>query len=57
MCWGRKTTEPCCQLAGGILEESIFWGTGGKRYKVEETDCIAVGAKACVFRIEKVPLE
>ncbi|MBI5052825.1 MAG: 4-vinyl reductase [Chloroflexi bacterium] len=57
VCWGRKTTEPCCQLAGGILEESIFWGTGGKRYKVEETDCIAVGAKACVFRIEKVPLE
>lgn len=57
VCWGRKTTEPCCQLAGGILEESIYWGTGGRRYKVEETDCIAVGAKACVFKIDKVPLE
>lgn len=57
VCWGRTTTEPCCHLAGGILEESVFWGTGGKRYKVEETECMAMGAKACVFKIDKIPLE
>ncbi len=57
VCWGRHTTEPCCHLAQGILEESIFWGTGGRRFKVEETQCIAVGAPTCVFRIEKKPLD
>jgi predicted hydrocarbon binding protein len=44
-------------LAHGILEESVFWGTGGRRFRIEETECIAVGAKACVFKIDKKPLE
>ncbi len=57
VCWRRQTTEPCCHLALGILEESIFWGTGGRRYKVEETECIASGAKVCVFRIDKKPMD
>jgi hypothetical protein len=57
VCWGRQTTEPCCQLAQGILEESVFWGTGGRRFRIEETECKAVGAKACVFKIDKKPLE
>lgn len=57
VCWGRQTTEPCCHLALGILEESVFWGTGGRRFRIEETDCIAVGAKTCVFKIDKKPLE
>lgn len=57
VCWGRHTTEPCCQLAQGILVESIFWGTGGRRYWVEEIECAAVGAKACVFKIYKKPLD
>ncbi len=57
VCWGRHTTEPCCHLALGLLDESIFWGTGGRRYRVEETECIAVGAKTCVFKIEKTPLD
>ena len=57
VCWNRHTSEPCCQLVIGILEEAIFWGTAGRRYKVEETDCIAIGAKNCVFRIDKQPLD
>lgn len=57
VCWKRQTTEPCCYLALGILEESIFWGTGGRRYKVEESECIAAGASSCIFRIDKRPLD
>jgi hypothetical protein len=57
VCWNRQTSEPCCHLALGILEESIFWGTGGRRYKVEESECIAAGAATCVFRIDKKPLD
>ena len=57
VCWGRQTSEPCCQLAQGILEESIFWGTGGRRFRVEERQCIAAGAATCLFRIDKKPLD
>jgi len=57
VCWGRQTTEPCCHLALGILDELVFWGTGGRRYRVEESECIAVGAKACMFRIDKKPMD
>ncbi len=57
VCWGRKSETPCCQLATGILEEAIFWGTGGRRYRVEETACIAAGDENCVFQIDKRPLD
>jgi hypothetical protein len=57
VCWGRHTDEPCCQLAGGLLDEAIFWGTGGRRFKVEEISCTAAGAEACTFRIDKHPLD
>jgi hypothetical protein len=57
VCWKRQTHEPCCHLALGILEESIFWGTGGRRYQVEESECTAAGAPTCVFRIDKRPLD
>jgi hypothetical protein len=57
VCWKRQTDEPCCHLAGGLLEEAIFWGTGGRRFKVVETECIAAGAANCVFRIDKHPLD
>jgi hypothetical protein len=57
LCWGRKTDAPCCQLAQGLLEESIFWGTGGRRYHIEEVECIGMGDPACVFQIDKQPLD
>lgn len=57
VCWGRQTEAPCCHLALGILEEAIFWGTGGRRYSVEERHCIATGAPACEFYISKTPAD
>jgi hypothetical protein len=57
VCWGRKTDEPCCHLAGGLLEEAIFWGTGGRRFRVEEIACIAKGDVTCTFEIDKQPLD
>jgi hypothetical protein len=57
VCWQRHSDEPCCQLAGGLLDEAIFWGTGGRRFKVEEVKCIAAGDAACTFRIDKHPLD
>lgn len=57
LCWKRQTDDPCCQLANGLLDEAIFWGTGGHRFKVEEISCIAMGKPTCTFRIEKQPLD
>lgn len=57
VCWQRHTEEPCCQLAGGLLEEAIYWGTGGRRFKVEEIECIAAGHPACLFHIDKRPTD
>ena len=53
--WDARPQSRVVNWVGGDLgEELIFGGTGGKRYKVEETDCTAVGAKACVLKIDKV---
>ena len=57
VCWGRQSDEPCCHLAGGLLEEAIYWGTGGRRFRVEEISCIARGDSTCTFQIDKQPLE
>ena len=57
VCWHRHTDGPCCHLAGGLLEEAMFWGTGGRRFKVEEINCIAKGDPTCTFQIDKQPIE
>lgn len=57
VCWGRQADEPCCQLAGGLLEEAIFWGTGGRRFRVEEVQCMARGDATCTFQIDKRPVD
>ena len=57
VCWKRTTDEVCCHLAGGLLEESLFWGTGGRRFKVEEILCVAKGDPTCTFQIDKQPLD
>jgi predicted hydrocarbon binding protein len=56
LCWGRKTEEPVCHLAVGLLQESLYWVSGGKIFNVEETHCIARGDPACTIRIEKQPI-
>ncbi|HKZ70806.1 MAG TPA: 4-vinyl reductase [Anaerolineales bacterium] len=57
ICWGRKSDIPCCHLAVGILQESLYWVSGGKNFSVQETSCIARGDEACTVVIEKKPLD
>jgi predicted hydrocarbon binding protein len=57
MCWGRKSDTPCCHLAVGILQESLYWVSGGKNFEVQETACVACGDEACTFVIDKKPLD
>ncbi|HLF02284.1 MAG TPA: 4-vinyl reductase [Anaerolineales bacterium] len=57
ICWGRKSDIPCCHLAVGILQESLYWVSGGKNFAVQETSCIARGDEACTIVIDKKPLD
>lgn len=57
VCWGRHAETPCCFLAVGILQEALYWVSGGKNFEVSETACVACGAEACLIVIEKKPLD
>lgn len=57
MCWGREATRPICYIAVGILQESLRWVSGGLEFRIEEIECIAMGAKSCVFKIDKDPIK
>ncbi len=51
LCWGRKLAEPSCHMAVGLLQEALYWVSGGKLYHVEETRCVACGDPACTIEI------
>jgi predicted hydrocarbon binding protein len=56
LCWGRTTEEPVCHLAVGLLQEALYWLSGGKVFSVEETACHARGDSHCTITIQKTPL-
>lgn len=56
LCWDRNTEQPVCHLAVGLLQEGLYWLSGGKVFNVEETACIARGDKTCTITIDTVPL-
>jgi predicted hydrocarbon binding protein len=57
VCWERRTNEPCCHLAVGILQEGLYWVSSGKSFHVEEVECIAQGDVTCTILINKRPLD
>jgi predicted hydrocarbon binding protein len=56
LCWERHTTEPVCHLAVGLLQEALFWLSGGKVFNVEEKTCIAAGDETCTIVIDQTPM-
>jgi len=56
LCWERHTDDVACHLAVGLLQESLYWVSGGKIFMVEETQCIARGDKTCTIVIDQNPL-
>ena len=56
LCWERKAEEPICHLAVGLLQEALYWVSGGKVFNVEETACIARGDAACTIVMDQTPL-
>jgi predicted hydrocarbon binding protein len=56
LCWERKADEPACHLAVGLIQEALYWVSGGKVFNVEETTCIAVGSGVCTITIDPTPI-
>lgn len=56
LCWERQVDEPACQLAVGLLQESLYWLSGGKVFNVEEVACIGKGDAACTIVIDETPI-
>ncbi len=56
-CWGRSAASPCCHLTVGLIEEGLYWISGGKSFYVEEVSCIAAGDHSCTVLIGKKPLD
>jgi predicted hydrocarbon binding protein len=57
LCWERQTDGPCCHLAVGLLQEALFWVSGGKYFEAEEKKCVASGDSACTIFIDRTPLD
>jgi predicted hydrocarbon binding protein len=55
-CWNRRGSEPLCQFAVGMLQEALYWVSGGKFYNVVEETCISQGDPACLVVIDREPL-
>ena len=56
LCWEKKEIVPCCTLAVGLIQETLYWMSAGKYFPVEEKNCIACGARECTIVIERIPV-
>jgi bacteriochlorophyll 4-vinyl reductase len=55
-CWGHQSTQPVCYMIVGLLQEALSVFGRGQEFRVIQTECRAMGAKACVFRLDKEPI-
>ncbi len=56
LCVDREADGAMCHVFTGSLIESVLW-LMGKEYDIQETQCHAQGAPACVWSISKQPKE
>ena len=56
LCWNRHSDSTSCQMTVGLIQEALYWVSGGKFYSVEENLCMARGDSTCTIVIEKTPL-
>jgi predicted hydrocarbon binding protein len=55
-CAGKEADAPICLIRTGTLQEALKWITS-KEFEVQEVECRAMGAPACVWEITKRPKE
>lgn len=57
LCIDRYEGKPCCHFSVGVLQEAMFFFSGGKYFPIQETQCIAAGDPHCTIRIERTAIE
>ncbi len=55
-CWGRTSDRPICFAGMGVIEEGLHWVSGGRKFRVDEIECIAAGGNICTYAIYKEPI-
>jgi predicted hydrocarbon binding protein len=55
-CWGWAAEEPVCHLQLGALLGALGFFSGGRQFRIAETECIAMGGDSCTFLISKTPI-
>jgi hypothetical protein len=50
--WGRQSDRPVCHTMAGLIQESLKYTTAEHTCFVRETECRAMGAEQCVFKIK-----
>lgn len=56
-CWSRSGEEkPVCYFMVGLLQEAAHSLSGGREFRVDEAECLAVGHRACRFVLQRKPL-
>lgn len=56
VCWGRTADRPICFAGMGVIEEGLHWVSGGKKFRVDEIECVAAGGEICTYAIYKEPI-
>jgi hypothetical protein len=56
VCWGRTDDRPICFAGKGLLEEGLHWVSGGRKFRVSEIECVAMGDPTCTYAIYKDPI-
>lgn len=56
-CWGRQADRPICFAGMGVITEGLHWVSGGKKFRVDEIECVAAGGSICTYAIYKEPID
>jgi hypothetical protein len=56
VCWGRTADQAICFAGRGVIEEGLHWVSGGRKFRVEEIECVAAGGEVCTYAIYKEPI-
>ena len=52
----KQADSPPCYIITGLLQESLYWASGGKIFKIAETGCMAWGDSLCTIEIDSYPI-
>jgi predicted hydrocarbon binding protein len=53
-CWGKQWKEKeTCSFGAGMLEEGLYYISGGSEFRITETKCKAKGEEYCEYTIQK----